>query len=304
MTQPFINSKDYPLVGDGVTNDYTAMQNFLADIGSIGGTGFLAPGKYFISGGDPTLSIGIGIPALKLSAHGARIITDPTQARTALTIQHVTGVDHNDGPRKVIIEGLDIDQFDNPGAIYGIRIIKSFHVVLRDSFITAGANYNVTPNPNYQAISLEQSDPHNGGTASYWTRIENVNVVGGANKVPAGIVLYGQDNATSINKCDFSYTGNAILLYADSDGNIANSIRILDNDFEAVDQCIMFASPIAGVTTCEGLVAAYNRVESCSTFFYYRLNRNGGTPPVIGPNMIMSTTTPIYNPNNLTITRY
>lgn len=300
-----INSLDYAFAKDGVTNDYAPMQQFLTDLGSTGGTGILEPGQYHIADADPTLIVGPGVPSARLSAYGVRITTDPSQPRTALKIQRDLTPGHENTLRKLVIEGLHIDHFGNPSALYGIKIENAFHCVIRDVIIQAGGNgAGPSSNVNYQAICLSQTDPYNGDTASFWNRIENVSIGGGAVKCPAGVVLHGQANATSISKCTFDYVNNGVLYYADAGGNIANSVRIYDNDFEHVDQGIMFASPIMGYTTCVGLVASHNRAEAVGAFFYYRLNKSPTvSPPVMAFNTSIGSNM-LYNPNVLTVVSY
>lgn len=295
----YLNSYDYRASPD----DYTNLQTFLNDLGNNGGTGFLAPGEYNITGGDLTLNVNHSVPTTKLSAHGARIYTDPTQARIGLVIPRTAANNHNDGPRKVIVEGLQIDHFGNPSAVAGIKINGALFTVLRDCVFTGRGNgAGIASNQNYRSVSVEQSNPNDGGTGSYLTRIESCSFAGGVVKLPWSIGFFGQCNRSSVVGCSFLYANNGIVLATDNGGNILNGLNITDNAFEMVDQCIMFASPVANYTTCYGLMADGNKVEFCSTFFYYRLNKNPTAHAPIISNTMLIASNLLYNPNNLTVT--
>lgn len=305
-----LNAANYGVVADGTlvagvssgTNNYTNMQAFLTALGNAGGVGIIPPGNYFV-GSQLVLALAAGKTAARLIANGACILTDQTQYIGGLQITDATAVTREDEARKVVVEGLAFDHFENVKATFGIQVVGSVRVILRDIKINAGADNSGRQNyANYFAIQLLQGVLSNDNTGDFWCRIEDCTIHGATYPMPVAIEVAGQANALVIDRCDIDNATYGVAFSPATDGSIANGVRITNNDFEGVTNCISFLTPTSGVTRSVGLIATGNRAETCTTFFQYTCNVFSEAPPVIGPNYLTTTvTTPVYNPNNLAV---
>lgn len=301
VTLPFINSLNYGLVGDGVTNDYPAMQNFLNALAAAGGVGVLAPGKYMMYT-TPSLAVADGVASAKLLAYGATILTNPTAQIWGFNVATVQPVTREDEARHVVIEGLHIDHFANTQAIGGMQINNvSTRVTLNHCIFNAGSDSGGTaPYANYECLNFNYGTGLNG---NYWCRVINCSFHGAAFFIPYGIVLTGQQNSVLIDKCDFANITNVVVFQGDPSGNLSNSVVITNNAFEGCTTCISEIT-MQSSSSLAGMIASYNRMESCTTFFSYTCPTNTSWPPVIGPNIKISVSTYLSNPNGFSVTQY
>jgi hypothetical protein len=282
-------------VGDDTTDDYTALQAGITAAQAAGVEFHLNPGKkYYVSGADLTITIPSGCLNFHFCGNGSQIRTNPAQARQALVVDHATAVTRADQNRKVLISGLTIRQYQDANAIYGISVIGSPHVTIRDCSFLGGADDATVPYGNYACIKFAQSDTANPDTGSFWCRVENCDCIGGSTNIPCFIFFEGGSNATIIQGNSISACEKGVWLHRaavganDNAATIANGIRILHNDFEG---CVhgVYVSGTSTFSRLDGLIVAHNRIESTGTvFFNYLLDVASFAPPVIGPNYLSS----------------
>lgn len=286
-------------VGDDSTNDYTALQAGITAAQAAKTSFHFNPGKkYYVSGGDLTVAIPSGCLNFFIHGNGAQIRTNSAEARTALIIQHATAVTRVDQNRKVVVSGLTINHFDNANALYGINVIGSQHVAIRDCSFVGGSDTGVAMSVNYASIRFGHSDATNPDTGSFWGRVQNCDWIAGSTRIPNGIHVQGGNNALLIENNSISLCTIGILMSNASSGLnadeavIANGVRILSNDFEGCNFGV-YVQGTAGWSAIHGLIVAHNRIESITTvFFNYLLDTAPFAPPIIGPNYIDSASWP------------
>lgn len=289
---------EFGAVGDDATNDYTALQAFLTAVCTSGKEGRLDPGKkYYVSGNDLLISSASGTRNLRFIGYGTQIRTNPAQARTGLKIQNTFPfIGRPDETRRTIVEGWFFSQYDDANAAWGIEVVATPNVIIRDCSFANGSDTGVTPYVNYAAIRARQSTNTNPATGVFWMTIENCRLKGGALQMPNGLWFEGAVNAASITKNSFANVDVPIrFLCANSagstnnDGYVGNGNRIMNNAFEGILEGIKF-NGLAGQSTCDGLIVANNRIESVTTSFfsYGGINIEGFVPPMLGPNYLDS----------------
>lgn len=305
VSSPLINrfsntlfAHEFGAVGDDSTNDYAALQAWLTAVCASGKEGRLDPGKkYYVSGNDLLISSASGTRNLRFIGYGSQIRTNPAEARTGLKIQNTFPfIGRPDETRRTIVEGWFFSQYDDANAAWGIEVVATPNVIIRDCSFANGSDTGVVPYINYAAIRARQSSITVPDTGVFWMTIENCRFKGGANQMRNGLWLEGAINATSITKNSFANVDVAIrYLCANSggstanDGYVGNGNRIIDNSFEAILEGIKF-NGLAGQSTCDGLIVANNRIESVTTAFfsYGGINTEGFVQPMLGPNYLDS----------------
>lgn len=295
------------------TNDYTNFQAFLNLLSARGGIGVTKPGTCFIQGNDLALGQASGVQKLELYAYGTTIITDPVQARIALTFTNTVSVTRADDGRQTVIAGLSVNQFEDVNALGGILVVGSPHVTLRDVTVIGGGDVN-TPQVNYYGIKYSQRDIADPNTGSFWGVIEACNLHGGIHRMPNGILSLGASNALIVSNSELSLITNAIRIFITGGGvganaaYIANGVRVVGNAIEGVDFGVL-VDGVAGTSRILGLEIAYNRIETVAQAFYTNLlTASGGTenewPTVLGPNYVTADSIAanyVFNPNSLPI---
>lgn len=302
-------------IGDDATNDYTALQAGITASINANVEFHLNPSrKYYVSGNDLTIAIPLGINNFHFYGNGSQIRTDPTQSRSALIINNIIASEsRTDQNRKILISGLTINHYNNANALFGINVITSPHVTIRDCSFNAGSDTGVANQSSYACVAFTQSvvtDPNYG---SFWCRVQNSDFIGGSSSIPRCVWINGGHNAMTLDGNTFSACSTAIFVTSPSTGSnsneavIANGVRIINNDFEGCATGIFFQG-VTGWSFIDGWMILTNRIESISSFF---LNLSSGTmntdntfaPLILGPNNIDSGSWTHYisNGNNLTI---
>jgi hypothetical protein len=291
-------ASEFGAVGDDATNDYAALQAWLNAACSSGKEGRFDPGKkYYVSGNDLLLSSASGTRNLRFIGYGSQIRTNPAQARTGLKIQNTFPfIGRPDETRRTIVEGWFFSQYDDANAAWGIEVVGTPNVIIRDCSFANGSDTGVVPYINYAAIRARQTTNTNPDTGVFWMTIENCRFKGGANQMRNALWLEGAINAASITRNSFANVDVAIrFLCANSggstanDGYVGNGNRITDNSFEAILEAIKFTG-LAGQSTCDGLIVSNNRIESITTAFfnYSGIDTEGFVQPMLGPNYLDS----------------
>ncbi|UQD95807.1 hypothetical protein [Bradyrhizobium japonicum] len=314
-------ASEFGAVGDDTTNDYTALQAFLNAVASSGKEGrFDSGSRYFVSGNDLTFTGGAGHNGWALFGYGAQLRTDPSQfGRVGLKITrpNFTFVRPEEA-RITLVEGLSFNAYQDGNGTYGIQGTGINNLVLRNLSFASGADGGTSPNVNYAAIRLLQTDITDPNTGCFWVEVENCRFKGGATGMPNALWLEGAINGVSITNNNFANVDTGVrLLAADRTGTdtanaatIPNGVKILDNSFEGILDGIKFNGLTATTNKSRsvGLEVQNNRVEAISVsgtaFFNYNgLNLDSEAPPIVGPNYVSSGDTAKYysNSNNLTL---
>lgn len=306
---------DYFRDGGAVgTNDYAALNAWLAACALTGKEGRLDSGKnYYVSGGDLTFQTKKTGRSFALYGYGSSIRNNPAENRTGLQLSwDFAGGTRNDDGRTLLVEGWTFDHYQNANARWGIRAVGlGQNLILKENHFAGGSDSGTAAYTNYGAIFLEQGTNTNPDTAIFWNEFVGNRFKGGALPLPVAFRLQGAINASNIHQNNLANCGIGVYQVAANlagstanDATIPNGVNVHHNWFEGVGEGIKFAG-IAGVSRSVGLIVDHNRVESVGTAFfnYSGLNLDTESPPILGPNSVLSGDVSKYilNTNQLNI---
>jgi hypothetical protein len=282
-----VSVQDFGAVGDGVANDYAAFAAAWAYIKPRGGSILIPPGNYLLNTRwlcdvDATLPHNY-----EIIGYGATLFAGAAVTTAAI---EVSGGYNNFG---VKIEGLAFNHRNNTTVGGCIKLTTTTNARI----VKCSVEHHNTK-AAYSGIEV--------GTLSFWTTIDGFTtrqrVGGDGTDAAVGIRLTGQTNATRIYNCSFTSVVDAIRLGVDGALAPLNSLRVRDNDFEGVTNCITVdgTGPATGMPV--GVLVSGNRVELATTFFNITgpAVPNPGYPPILENNYLTvgSVTNYLVNPNS------
>ncbi|MBR0748225.1 hypothetical protein JQ582_30265 [Bradyrhizobium japonicum] len=152
-----------------------ALQAFLDGDASSGKVGHLDPGKkYYVSGGNLSITNGGSNNGFTLYGHGAQIRTNPAEVRTALRITRPTYAGFRYEEARIrLLDGISFNAFQDGNADWGIDVTGAINVTIRNCSFTSGADGGTSPSVNYGAIRMRQTDNTVPDTGCFWINIEN-----------------------------------------------------------------------------------------------------------------------------------
>lgn len=248
--------KYYGAVGDGFTDDSTAIQSALNAIdGDSSDSIYFPKGDYNVAS---TLTLYTNILRKTIRSEGARIFFNGTGP--ALRIRYAGSME-NGG---VKVEGLVFHMETNSSATAGIIIEQTARATISQCTFHQPSN---PPSGWVGAIVVQNLDSSDDMTGSYWTTIRDCNFL--QDTLPSGhtaIKLHEAANATVISGNSFHRTTNAIVIASRSPSTtIANSVVIQNNWFEFVTNCITVDGG-SHATYGSGIKIENNRIENYNTF--------------------------------------
>jgi hypothetical protein len=257
--QESVSVKDFGADATGATASDTAFASAWSFIQNTGGSLLIPPGTYLLnSTWTCTIPTSAGYNYF-INGYGATIKSGASVTGWAISV--VNGFE-NFGLR---IQGLNFYQVGNTTVSGAIQGISTANLKLIDCTVQLDNNKSA-----YAAFQLQNTTPGDGG-GCFWTLIDGCTTrqLSGnvATYAPIGINLVAQANATKIVNCSFGSIVNAIKITRDSsNGNTINGLRILNNDFEGMTNCLTIDTSSPATYAPTGVFLAFNRVESATTF--------------------------------------
>jgi hypothetical protein len=275
------NVKHFGAVGDAVTDDSTAFQAAWDFISATGGTVIIPPGEYMLDSQWNCERIS-PLRWFRIEGYGAHLHAGPSVTGHAL---RVANSGNNFG---TVIEGLSFNHRGNSTVAGCIEAYGTSHLKILNCSVEAHDT-----RADYKAISLTYRNIGDPTTHSFWAEIDHFTTrkrsgADGAN-MEYGIYLDGAANATKVTNCSFSSVNYGIRIGTDgTNAGIANSVRIINNDFEAIGTAILIDTNLPANLTPAGLYVAFNRVEVADTFVEWT-----------GPSVANHSHTPVFLCNYL-----
>ena len=300
-TQPVGSVMRYGAVADGATDDYEAFAAAWSVIRETGGELLVPPGDYQIDSQVVFTQSATVRTNYKISGYGANITT----GASAASAFKLVGTASNFGT--LTLCGFRFDHRDNSDATSAVIVSGYCHAHLIDLMVEADDT-----DAAYSAIWVGPRTAGDNDTNSFWTVIDRCTfqkrVSGDGTNAPVAIKLSGTANATKVTNCSISSFVVGIKMEQDGTGNsLANSVRILHNDFESLTTAIHIVT-VADVYLTEdaygpaGLQVAFNRAESCTNFFLFAgvATLDHSHPPMLFNNYLTqgSVTNYVVNPND------
>lgn len=248
----------YGAASDGITDDIDAFDAAWASIKETGGTIVIQPGPYLLNSPwemDPSSSL----PYLyKVTGFGAEIKAGP------LVTDHAFKIINTFNNFGVDIVGVHFNHRGNTTVGGCIDLVKASNCSITQCEVElhdTKAGYSAV-----QIGPLVAGD----GSGGYWNTIDRLKTrlrSGGDGAFgEAGVKFLSNSNACKVMNCTFGGLDNAIMFTDDGVSTTSiNAIRILNNDFEGVVNCIRINTTRYG-TMPTGIQAAFNRVESSTNF--------------------------------------
>ena len=301
-----VSVKDFGATGDGVTDDTAAIVAAFASIDQTARDLIFPPGRYIISS-TPVFHPGLASLALqrerRISGYGA--ILSGALGFTG-SLMKVSG---GFTPYGCTIEGFTFDAHGNASLASGLVLENTTHAIVRNNSFPYG---NTTA--TYDPIIVQNSNPADQNTGSFWTKIEsnNFRVISGGEVQPRCCIhLRDTCNATNVFCNSFSGATTGILIDQTATIGFANGVDVLGNWFESMGTSVSIPGT-AGQAGITGFRFDHNRVEQGNSTVV--ISMTGATigatyPPIIGPNNYIvpsgdGISTLIYNPNNLDATSW
>lgn len=263
-----VNVKLYGAIGDGVTDDSTAVQNAINSVVKLGGYVYFPPGQYLFNSQvtiDRTYaafgSNFVGERNLILSGYGAEIRTNG--AISAFNIKGGWAPNKN-----CTLEGFTIYHRSNTTAIAGIRMIGAGLVVCKDISVVVSSSLPA----GYAAFSLENLVASDPDTGCFWCVLDGCAIrpwSGAEGFCTYGVKAMGAANALTLTNNTFSGANTHVILMAHP-GQIytPNSVNIDGNFFEGPSTAIginLVGTAVAGVYHVSGTRITNNRFEALNT---------------------------------------
>lgn len=304
------------------TNQLTNLQAFLTAVNTnrtgASITGVFPTGDCFISatgtvGLSFTVTGAMLVRQYHFTGYGTTITTDPSATgMSGLSILRGTLLGHPDEQTGVTVEGLTIDARNNSLALYGI-IWEFPHTTLLRNQIYAGGDTGsgVVNQVNYAGILGRQSTASDPATGPFWSRLIGNVIKGtgtGVSAIPSCFHLLGQVNAVHLtdNTCNQATYGirafNACATDNDDCAAHANGVVVFQNDWESIAITIDFQTTLPARSKIAHWYIAGNRNESLGIFIDVSdITQQSLYPLTVGPNMNISVTNYVNNPNAITM---
>lgn len=288
----------YPNV---VIDQSANLQSFLNAL-ALGGTGFIAPGDYYLSQ-EVFLNISSGV-SRNIVLLGAGATLHPLGSPTGLFC--IRGANT---PFNQLIVGLEAWCVDGGGNLKsGFRQEHTANVNWECCTVYANANVNA----NFGGWYLNQSDPNDNNTGCFWNRFPGCSVrsVSGI-VVPNGVVLDGSMNATDFGGMYITGCVNSILMKTATGSTTpaanlgtANSVRACGMWIEGATNAVVNQAAGAASYGPYGLRIDDNRFEGVNTVLsLLTATNNHQSIPCIGKNNVylQDVVQLVNNPNNLLV---
>jgi hypothetical protein len=302
----------------GGTDQYNNMQAFLTQLsvngvaGNASVTGQFAPGNCFVSANTPTITINSGplVQQYHLLGYGTTITPDPSRFLDGIFIHHGTFLTFADEQTGVTVEGLTINLRNNFNAQWGIEFDMPHTTLLRNQ-IFAGDDGTTHNQNNLAAIFGHQGVSTDPATGPFWSRIIG-NVIkgsgGGASALPNCMWFRGDVNALVIsqNTCNESTFGirvdNACGSATTGCAAIANGVTVEGNAFEQLTTGIVFNTTVPSITQISLWHEYGNRLENIGSWVdMTQITQASLVPMIMGPDMLLSVTNYLVDPNGITV---
>jgi hypothetical protein len=302
---------------DGTTDQYANIQAFLTQL-SVNGvngtgpiTGNLAPGNCFVSAGTPTFTMNSStlVQQYHIIGYGTTITPDPTKSMNALTIARGTLATYPDEQSGVTVEGLTTNLRNNNHANWGIEFTNPHTTILRTQCY-AGDDGTTHNQVNLACIYGHQSVATDPTTGPFWSRIIG-NVIKGTgtstSALPNCMRFDGQVNALYVaqNTCNEALVGMLVAnACATTNANCAaqaNGVVVENNAWESLSEGINFITTVPSLTALARWNIHDNRVENVTVQFIdlSHITQASTFPVAIGNDMLIGTTTYVFNPNSI-----
>ncbi len=296
---------------DGITDVFTELQTFLTAVSTNGVNnrsvvGIFPPGVCYLDSASTltfTVNTSNNTVAYRLIGSGTTLKPAITRATYALYIARGTFSTYEDERTNVNIEYLTIDQHNNANALGGF-LIERANTRLYHNAVNAGDDNGVANNASYIGAYFRNPVAHNTDPnyGVFWSEL-GWNIFKGRNtNMPTAVDLNGTANSMFIHNNQFLTVNTAIFVEPMCAANtsncasISNGVVITQNDFESFTYGIRFFNATSlGFSQAVGWQIYGNRAETGTLF----LNLSGlglatPIPTVLGPNMIQSSVTTIY----------
>lgn len=282
-------------VHNGGSSDVTAVNNWLTYVAANGGTHVWQAGNY-LHAGQAVLNV---TTARNLAILGSGATITTTGANSGLQIIG------KETPFTQLVVGVAVNHSGGDGqAVAGFEQANTANVTFLATTVLAD---NTVPG-TYAARLMRQSDITNGDTACFWTTfIGNADRSTGGVTVPTGVLMVGQQNATTFVGHSIEGVTDQVKMIAPAGGapnyGLPSGVSFLGSWFEAGVNAIRIIGA-SGLATAHGITSFGSRYESLSG---YVLSLEGATvdsnqPPYFGPGAVISNVSGlVHNLNGLIV---
>ena len=259
---------DFGADSTGATDSSVAVQAAIDSVETLGGSLLFPPGQYLFTSQvtinrtyAPSGGNFVGERNLIISGYGAEIRT--TGAITAFDVRGGWIPNHN-----CLIEGFTIYHRGNTQAVGGIRMIGTGLVTCKEVSVVVSSSLPV----GYAAFSMENSDPTNVDTGSFWNTIDQCTIrpwAGSEGFCTYGVKLMGAANATTIRGTTFGGSNTHLILTPHPGQDyVSNAVNIDGNFFEGPNTSTgieLVGAATFGVYHVTGTRITNNRFETINT---------------------------------------